>query len=152
MNRMIAMKALALVAFSSAAVGSLTLQNAVAGCDITIKGSYKTEIDNPATGKRFPKVRLDLTQSEVRTNPGVWKKMQNMCNPNQPFIGYGNDVAVSCELNLACGKRQFHFKYYDVDDNGDNVSSTISSFPSGSDWIDLDTTKTVNVGDIGAKF
>jgi hypothetical protein len=152
MNRKLAMKTLALIVFSSAAVGAMTLQSAVAGCDITVKASYKTEIEDPATGKRFPKVRLDLTQSEVRAKPGTWKKMQNMCSPNQPVIGYGNDVAVSCELNLACGKRQFKFKYYEVNDNGDEVNSAMSSFPSGSDWLDLDTTKTVNVGDIGTKF
>jgi hypothetical protein len=39
-----------------------------------------------------------------------------------------------------------------VNDNGNNVNSAMSSFPSGSDWIDLDTTKTINVGDIGTKF
>lgn len=119
------------------------------GCPITIKASYTTEVKDSETGKRLPHIRLDLVESKVRAKPGFWKSMQNMANPNQPLIKYGNDVAISCELDLSCGKRQFRFYFYGIDDNGNNAEAGYKPYPSGSDWIDLDTNKTISLGDLG---
>jgi hypothetical protein len=141
-------------ACQSAAVALVTVFGAVqaqAGCDITVKANYSTAAKD-GTGKTLDRLRIDLTKSEVRAKPGFWKSMGGMCTPNQPLIGLGNDAAVSCELDLACGKRQFRVYFYGVDANGNNVEAGFTAFPSGSDWIDLDNTKTINLGDLGKKL
>lgn len=147
------MKGLMTAAMVIAGVSStVCVRPAHAGCKITVKAQYKKEIKDPVTGKRVEKITLDLIDSDVKAKPGWWKKMQNMCNPNQLVISYGGSISTSCELDLSCGKRQFRFDSFFIDANGNKQGGEISYVPARDEWKDLDTNTTVDVGDLGAKF
>jgi hypothetical protein len=128
------------------------VRSAEAGCKITVKAQYKREAKDPLTGKRIDKITLDLVESDVKAKPGTWKKMQNMCNPNQLTVSYGGSISTSCELDLACGKRQFRFESFYVDANGDKQDGAMTYVPARNEWKDLDTSTTVDAGELGNKF
>lgn len=139
-------------ALITVAVASMVhAQTAHAGCRITVKAQYKKEVKNQA-GKRVDKITVDLVSSDVRAKPGWWKKMQNQCNPNQLAVSYGGSVSASCELDLGCGKRQFRIHSYFTDADGNEQGGEITYVPAQGEWKDLDTSTTVDVGELGNKF
>jgi hypothetical protein len=141
------------VAMVMAGVSSMVCVRSVeAGCRITVKAQYRQEVRDPVTGKRIEKITLDLVESDVKDKLGTWKKMQSMCNPNQLTISLGSAISTSCELDTACGKRQFRFESYYTDANGDKQDGAITYVPARNEWKDLDTSTTVDVGELGSKF
>jgi hypothetical protein len=141
------------VAAVMAGVSSMVcVRPAKAGCKITVKAHYKREARDPKSGKRIEKITLDLVESDVKARSGTWKKMQNMCNPNQLTVPFGGSISTSCELDLGCGEHQFRFESYYVDANGDKQDGAISYVPARNEWQDLDTSTTVEVGELGTKL
>lgn len=146
------MKLMTAVAVMAAASSMVCVRSVEAGCRITVKAQYRKEARDPATGKRIEKITLDLVESDVKARPGTWKKMQNMCNPNQLTLGLGSAISTSCELETACGKRQFRFESYYTDASGDRQDGAITYTPARNEWIDLDTSTTVDIGELGNNF
>lgn len=141
--------ALALLSsLSLAAVG-----DASAGCKVTIKAKYSTQVKNPETNEAFAKLRLDLVQSQVRVRGGWWKKMEKMCVPNQPIVALGGAVSLTCDLDLACGpNRQYRFQIWTIDANGQPKDQSFINYPSQTAWVDHATNTVIDLGDIGTAF
>lgn len=141
--------AIGLVSVLSLAAAS----DAYAGCKITIKGKYTTQVKNPETNESFSKVRLDLVQSQVRIKGGFWKKMENMCTPNQPVIALGGTVTLTCDLDLSCApNRQYRLQIWTIDANGQPKDQTFINYPSQTAWVDHSTNTVINLGDLGPAF
>lgn len=139
-----------------ALLSSLTLaanRDASAGCKVTIKAKYSTQVKNPETTEVFAKLRLDLVQSQVRVKGGWWKKMEKMCTPNQPIVALSGSVSLTCDLDLACGpNRQYRFQVWTIDTNGQPKDQSFINYPSQTAWVDHATNTVIDLGDIGTAF
>lgn len=148
---MITKSALTIALLSALSLSAV--QEADAGCKITLKAKYTTLVTNPETHESFAKLRLDLVQSQVRVRGGFWKKMEKMCVPNQPIISHNGAVALTCDLDLACGpNRQYRFQIWTIDANGQPKDQSYINYPSQTAWVDHSTNTVIDLGDLGPSF
>lgn len=135
------------------AVSLAAASDASAGCKITLKAKYIAQVKNPETNESFARLRLDLVQSQVRVKGGWWKRLEKMCVPNQPIIALNGNVALTCDLDLACGpNRQYRFQIWTIDANGQPKDQSFINYPSQTAWVDHSTNTVIDLGDLGTAF
>jgi hypothetical protein len=147
---MIIMRSIALAIAASASLLLFPGVDALAGCQVTLKGAYTT----PVSGAEHIRVYLNgftadgsgNKTSQVRVKLGTWNRIKG-CTWSIREHDPGESFTVACTLDLGCGQKRRYRLYVRAEDSSDVViNDGFDYFPSDDDWTE---STTINFGDLG---
>lgn len=124
---------------------------AVAGCEVTLKGSYTTPVEGSAKILVYlngtePSNTAGLKTSQVRVKLGTWYKIKG-CTWSTRTYYPGDSFTVACTLDFGCGKDRRYRLYVRALDSADVViNDGFKYFPSEDGFTEKTT---IDFGDLG---
>ena len=125
--------------------------DALAGCQVTLKGAYTTSVSGASKVLVYlngsePDNAIGNKTSQVRIKLGTWNQIKG-CTWSARTYYPGNSFSVACTLDFGCNSDRRYRLYVRAENSaGVVVNDGFDYFPSSDGWTE---STTVNFGDLG---
>jgi hypothetical protein len=147
-----ALRSIPLAMVVSTSLLLLPAADALAGCQVTLKGAYTTSVSGASKVLVYlngtePANTIGNKTSQVRIKLGTWNQIKG-CTWSTRTYYPGNSFTVACTLDFGCkSDRRYRVYVSAVDNSGVVINDGFDYFPSSDGWTE---STTVDFGDLGA--